>query len=225
MYNKKPSKLRSILIFTFVAAIFIGALIYAWDFFITQKVVKIIPSSNTSIEISSTDTKKEIIKTTNTKDVRLRPGKYLFTYSGTSEYQEKSEKITISSSIEIRTPSLSYTDQKLSQLLEAETATIQDALFKTIQKSDYSISSEKLYITGNWYGAQLKPINWYDVYAKTTAGGSIPDGIDSKDILKVIMEKVDGKWEVITKPSLVFSIDDYPKIPESVIRAVDKLGL
>ena len=86
---------------------------------------------------------------------------------------------------------------------------------------NYNVDSGTLIKDGNWYGARLKPTVWYD---PTMAVKIIGPVSGDSDMLRVILKKTKGQWEVVAGPSVIFAIDDYPDIPPEVIRATNKLG-
>lgn len=228
-YFKNISKTKLIL-FLILSVLVVLAVVFAWDYFITQKVVTLNPSLGTNITIGKQKgdeiaISKPIANTNSFKKIRLQPGLYVVKFAGTKDYQEETESININKPIEITTPKLNYTDTKLSQLLKSEKPAIQNSLLPFIPNTGYKINVEKLFKIGNWYGAQLIPGGWYD---PTVPADLIPrpaNNNNTQDMLKVIMKKGNGVWKVLAGPSIVISIADYPDIPQDVIRATNKLGL
>lgn len=229
--NIPRNKLIKRLVVVFILlALAVGLILYAWDYFITQKVVTLNPSAGTTIEFGTRNGDEPIITnpiatTTTLKTIRLRPGSYVVRFSGSKDYQEIFQPVVIDKSVEIKTPTLSYTNEKLSQLLESEKPAIQQVLSPYMPDSGYTVDSESLFNTGAWYGARLIPSGWYD---PTVPADLIPRPTNinnTQDMLKVIMKKGNGVWKVVAGPSIVISIADYSDIPQDVIRATNKLGL
>lgn len=193
-----------------------SATVFAWDYFVTQKVVTLDPSLGTTIAIGNQSGKDPVISsvilsTTSTKQIRLHPGTYALKFSGSKDYQEELVSILVNKSMEIKTPTLKYTDDKLSQLLVSEKASIHQYLQPFMPDAGYKIGIEKLFNTGQWYSASLIPGNWYS-------------STNAQDMLRVIMKKENGQWKVEAGPSIVIYIGDYPNIPQDIIKATNKLG-
>jgi len=219
--NKSKVKLISLLMLLIVL---IAAVVVLWDYFIIQKEVTLSPSPNTVIAVSYSKTNQPITKATSTEKIHLQPGTYTVRFTGTRDYQEESESVVVDKSITIKTPTLNYTDAKLSQLLATEGSIVHSVLMAAIPNTVYKINNEKLFETGNWYCAQLIPNDWYD---PTVPSDYIPRPINvnnTLDMLKVIMKKGNDTWKPVAGPSIVFYVGDYPNIPPDIIRAANKLG-
>lgn len=225
--NFSSSKQLTRLIALFITFIvIIGASIFAWDYFVNQKLVALIPGSGTTITIGDQSDdqlaiSKQIASTSSKKSIRLRNGVYVVKFAGTSDYQEITKFVTISKSIEIKTPSMKYTDNKLNQLLESEKTAIKTTTAPILLNNDYSIDSGTLFEKGDWYGARLTPANWHD---PIIGANYIELYTGSEDVQRIILKKLNGKWEIAAGPSVIFLIEDYPKIPTDVIRATNSLG-
>ena len=214
------------LITLIIVGVIIVASLFAWDYFVTQKVVTLIPSPGTTITIGEQykdepTIKKEIASTNTLKEIRLLSGSYVVKFTGSSDYQAESRSVYIKESTEIKTPALKYTDEKLSQLLIAEKPSIQNVITPILPNPGYQIDNATLFDNGSWYGTRLKPSIWYDPvmavkYTRPTDG--------TEDMLRVILKKENDQWKLMAGPSLIFAIDDYPEIPQDVIRSTNKLG-
>jgi hypothetical protein len=73
----------------------------------------------------------------------------------------------------------------------------------------YVVTPGKLYERGEWYG--------------TTLTLKAPDQLsNSRDTLRVLMQKKDGKWTVRTgPPQLLLSTKEYPDVPKSVLQDIN----
>ena len=185
------------------------------------------PSSDISITISkykgNLGIPDKVIETKTEKSIRLRQGKYVVKYSSSGDYKDLVEVIDISKPTELNAPILSFSDTKLDQMFTALKPEIKKELNQSINTGEYMVVKEKLLFTGDWYAAALLPNSWY----KSGYEGYIPRPLNpdnNKDAVKVIIKKEGGQWKVVTKPSIVFYINDYPNIPEDVIRETNKLG-
>lgn len=45
----------------------------------------------------------------------------------------------------------------------------------------------------------------------------------AQDVFRIILHQVDGKWQIVTEPSLIFAYADYPGIPRAVIYSANNL--
>jgi hypothetical protein len=206
--NRK--KLYTIIV---IGAIILAGLIWGismlWNIYITQKVVRLEPAKNTTITLGTQkgDTPaidKEVIKTSTNLSKRLKPGNYVVIF-GAEGYESQNQLINLNKNTTISTPELNYTTDRLKIVLNQDRANIQKVV-NASAGNGYIISDESLYKQADWYVSILLPTD------------------PSKDMLKIILKKEDNKWVVAAKPSIIFWIDDYPNIPEDVIRAVNKLG-
>lgn len=225
--NIPTSKIITRFILPLVIFVFIlVATGFAWDYFVSQKEVTLIPTPGTTIRIGTKSgddpaIDNQIASTTTKKAIRLRPGLYVLEYTGGSDYRTVIEQLTIDESTTIKTPSLVYTEEKLGKLLDSQKTDIHNSVSLAISDPDYSIDKEALYEKGDWYGASLKPSVWY---YPTMAVKNLGPVSGNRDMERVILQKVSGQWKIAAGPSVIFSIDDYPKIPEDVIRGTNSLG-
>jgi hypothetical protein len=152
---------------------------------------------------------KLLFKLVTSQKVKLADGTYDFVVTNNPElYQNPVDKVVINSSVKevLVTPVL--TDQALANLLKDEVAAANAALFDKFPtlKQSYTLSSGRLYLDGNWYGAVLKPQN------------------SSLDSLKIIEHKQNDKWVVaVSTPAVSIGQPSNPSIPFDVLKAVDQL--
>ncbi len=214
------------LISLIIVGVIIVASLFAWDYLVTQKVVTLNPTAGTTITIGTQKgdeltINKQIASTNVKKEIRLYPGTYIVKITGSPDYQDQYKSILVDKSTEITNPDLKYTDAKLSQLLVSEKTAIQNVVTPILPNTGYQIDNETLLENGNWYGTRLKPSIWYN---PVVAARYIRPTDGTEDMLRVILKKDNGQWKLMAGPSIIFSIDDYPDIPQDVIRATNKLG-
>ena len=206
--NRK--KLVKFAIIACVILLIIGfVFLKAWDYLITQKTVTLKPN-NTTITLGPQKgdelaIDKLITSTNSSKKIKLKPGMYIVKYSKNSDYNESFESINIEKPTTINAPDLSYTDQKLANLLPIEKKQAQVALSNIFNTTNYTFADEHLHKQGNWYSARLVSKN----------------GVDD---LRFIAKKESAGWKIVVKPTLVISIDDYKDIPKDVIKSTNKYG-
>jgi len=211
-YLKNHKKLILIIIFSiFIIIVLFIVGTKVWDYFITQKLVTLNPTTGTTITIGKqvgegVNMDTIITKTSSKQEIRLEPGYYSVKYSGNTEYLSAFNVINVDKSMEIRTPKLNFTQEKLNQLILTEKNTAQSALSLSFDTSGYTIVDDKVYGQGDWYSARLINNN------------------GSSDNLLIIMKKENTSWKLIAGPLIIISIGDYPDIPQEVIRQTNKLG-
>lgn len=228
--NLSLPKLITRLLITITVLCIVGvASFFVWDYFINQKIITLKPTPGTTIAIGTQIgdnpvIRKEIAKTTSQKEIRLRPGVYAIKFSGSKDYKDESRSVAISKSIDIKTPNLKYTDGKLTQLLSSQKNKIHEVLQQVLPSTRYLIDTEKLFNTGQWYGARLMPDNWYEPNIPSNIIPRPTNNSNTRDILRLIMKKEDNKWRVVAGPSVIMYIKDYENIPQDIIRSVNKFG-
>ncbi|HZM64582.1 MAG TPA: hypothetical protein VFB59_05600 [Candidatus Saccharimonadales bacterium] len=117
------------------------------------------------------------------------------------DFEDKPEDVSIESlSHSFSTPDLNYTEAKLENILTQEKDSIHKIVPLATDKIQYTISREKLYLKGEWYGATLRPSD------PSTA-----------DILKVICHKIDGSWKMVVSPRITIFKGEFPDVPPPVI--------
>lgn len=213
--------------FVLVAIIFSVSLV--WNNYNSQKIVTLNPSPGTTIAIGEQSgdeptITKQIASTNTLKKVTLPVGNYAVKFTGSSDYQDKYISIFIDKPTEIKTPNLMYTNEKLNKLLISEKPAIQSVIKPVLPNQGYQIDHEAPMENGNWYGARLIPGGWY---ASPLSSNILPGLINednTEDMLLVILKKENGGWKLMAGPSIIFWIDNYPNIPQDIIRATNKLG-
>jgi len=198
------------------------ALYFIFDYFVTKKAVTLVPDQGTSITLSNAAKTKKIISTSTPKTIRIKTGTYVIKYSG-DEYQNLEEYIRIEGKTSLKTPELSFKTEKLAQMLRAEEAAIHTTVTSLVG-GEYQISAENILKQGEWYAAYLLPGSWYDPATKNDINPYSANPYNTKDTLSVILNKENNKWKIAAEPKTTFWIDDYPNIPEDVVRAANKLG-
>ncbi len=222
----KTKLIIRLLILLFVLALLAIYLIFGRNYFVEQLTVTLNPSPGTTITIGEQNgedlsIKKQIVSASSLKKINFQPGVYVIKFSGSKDYQIVTNSISITKSIEIKTPTLIYTQDKLGQLLTAEKSSIQSVITPVLPNSGYQVDNGTLFDNGQWYGANLKPGVWYNPVVAVKNIGPF-SGLD--DMLRIILKKENGKWKIAAGPSIIFSIDDYPNIPSDVIRATNGFG-
>jgi hypothetical protein len=143
-------------------------------------------------------------KVTNTKvTIRINPGTYQIVFSGNG-YASQTIHPSIQQSTTYTTPTLDYTTEHLGSLLVNDRTAIRNTIIPGLNLSGYTITYESLYKQGQWYGAILTP----------------PDVVN-QDIVRLVAEYKDGKWQVVAGPDIYLYINKYPAIPQDVMLAIN----
>jgi hypothetical protein len=215
------------LILLFVALMLLAAILFGWNYFVSQSTITLEPTPSTTIELSMPGTKtkkaKAIVSTSSIRKIRVQEGSYIVKYNGSSDYEPQEKTIFISKPTTLKTPELSLTRNKLNSVLVLETTAIRQALKNSVNISSYQVNSEQLFVRGDWYGSLLVPNSWYK---PNMPPDMIPKPVNiynTQDTVRLILKKEKGRWILAAKPSLVFAIEDYPGIPQEVIRQTNKL--
>ena len=169
------------------------------------------PSNGTRITIGTQKGEglkfdKILVSSTTQQKIRLKPDSYIVKYSGSVDSRDEYTTIKVDKAMKITTPKLSYTQTKLDQLLPTEKPAIQNAISSSYKVPGYTINDYKIYQQGDWSSARL-------IYKDA-----------SRDNLRVILNKVNGKWQILAGPMFIVSILDNPSIPQEVIRTANKAG-
>jgi hypothetical protein len=164
-------------------------------------------SSNNSIYSYAGES--PVLTISSSQTVKLKMGVYDFVVNDpTHQYENPVTKTTVNNLTNSVSINPTYSSQKLATMLQAEQASIQQALIGYYPSLPllYTISNDRLYGLGEWYGARLTPID--------------PDIDDS---VVVIMQETNNKWSVAAAPQISIAIPSNPTIPSGVIDSVDQL--
>lgn len=140
---------------------------------------------------------------------RFKKGDYLVRSSG-KNIADRQQKITIDGTKANFDIDFSYTKDYLNRLYQDEQLAIYTAMLLQYPQidSDYSLSSDRLYGMGDWFGATL-------VYNEQKA--------ENRDSLRIVMQKTKTGWQVVSSPpSPVLSAPDYPDVPYIILKAINQ---
>jgi hypothetical protein len=142
---------------------------------------------------------------------RLKEGKYYLIPKGRDIAQDK---ISLSvSKDETIAVDPSYSAQYLRSLATAEQPAVASLLTKQYPAAmaNYEIDSVTLYQKGEWAGVVLTPKGM--------------DRQNPSDYYRVVAQKTNGVWKVISSPQVVLTLDNTPGVPRSILIAVNTIGL
>jgi hypothetical protein len=102
-----------------------------------------------------------------------------------------------------------YSAAYLEAKTAAEVASANTVITSTypLTSTGFSINSGKLYLDGTWYGATL-----------------VQKAVEKNngDVYRLVLHKVDGKWQVAATPQLVLTIADNKTIPDTILRDLNR---
>jgi len=211
----RPNKKLVLVCLAIVIGVSLGLLSNYWHSF---KNVQVILGSSVQLNIypdlggdsaySYSSSTQPLFKISSSGTIKLKKAVYDFVVSDpTHQYENPVTKVVVLSNTNRIDINPLYSDQKLAELLTANRPTIQQGLLSKYPglSSFYTISVDRLYEHGDWYGAVLTPV------------------APQYDTLVVILGYEHGKWVVAAKPQISISIPSNPSIPSSVIDSVDQL--
>ena len=102
------------------------------------------------------------------------------------------------------------TSDQLEKMRDTELPTIKSVLTASypLIATDYTINKGSLFDEGQWYGTTLT------YHGKDTM---------NRDTLRVLMQKKDGIWILLTKPPvLLLSTEAFPNVPKKILQAINQ---
>ena len=193
-------------IFLLVAAIAVVASIIGITFYLSYKTVHVVfKEDNLAVSVYS-DNDDKMADISSTSDITLREGNYYYTPT-TDGFSSDKVYFTVKNNDTTVEISPAYSSTRLSDLLEKNKEAIHAALAIYPLLSNYVIADESLYYYGEWYSAHL---------VQRVSGTREPD------VYRVILKKDDDTWKIAVSPRITISINDFPSIPDYVIRQVNK---
>jgi hypothetical protein len=168
-----------------------------------------------SLAGANDDSLGELVPITISSDrqlVKLKPGSYVAIIKSSPIYSgfTKSFLVEKKSAPQNLNLSVTYSRQKLDQLLPLESAALRSAILRHYPSlpNRYSIDGLRLYGLGEWASALLKPNH------KVSS--------DQADIYRVVLSRTTS-WIVVTSPpEIIISSKKYPTIPKDVLSNLNK---
>ncbi len=206
--NKKVIILVSI----FVALIIGG--VWGTLFYLSQHVVSIrLTDQNTPVELiqdPNTSKNKLVTKFSKNENIRLSGGNYCIYPTDSSNYDTSNGTcFTVKDKDISVTVTPDYSASKLQAMLTNDLSAVQSVIKTKYAPiiNNYRLANGTLYMRGQWYGTTLT-----EVTAPNERG----------DVYRVILEQVNGQWQIAARPALALNKYDYPNIPHQVLDAVNK---
>ncbi len=209
LLSKRNISLLVILVFVVSLVLFVFSYINSQQFII----VKYKNTSKVTIQKvgeGARSLEKETVYKKSGEKIKVSKGNYLLKYTGSDGYSSDYRKIDVSNKPVYISLDPDYSQQKLSSILGEEFESIKNVLntkYKNI--NEYNIQKGKLYKKGQWYATTLQYI------------GSDESNYDT---LRLVMEKKDGKWVLVTNPpNIVLGSKDYPNIPLDILQDINNV--
>lgn len=160
-------------------------------------------------ESTSYDSSDPVLTTSEDGDYKIKKGSYVYVVDGPGkDYKQNIQPVsTDTGKINIKVVKTDYTPEKLQELLLGEKSAAEAAVVQQYpeQMKQYRISGGKLYKDGTWYAAKL-----------------VPNDSQNLDELRIVLHKINGRWEVITQPpEIVLSSPVYPDIPHDILSDIN----
>lgn len=139
--------------------------------------------------------------------LRLQPGTYTFT-SSEERYAGSVTEFVVNDDTTIRVDP-AYSEAYRNELLRAENTAILDTITSTYAAviNGFTINTGTIYHKGDWY-------------ATTLTQRDLPGG-QQGDIYRVVLQKVEGTWQIAATPAIVISTRDYPNIPYDILKDIN----
>lgn len=136
---------------------------------------------------------------------------YLLSYKGVSGYEDGEKVVQITDNKTINLDPY-YSKEKLGQILASELPVIQRQIKESYPNVYlYSIQPGELYRKGDWYGTTLLYTGPYT---------------PNRDSLRLIMNKNNGKWVIMTNPpNISLNKYEFPNIPVEILDEVNDQGV
>ena len=206
---------RKILLITAITVMVVGIAGWFIADFLNRKVVTLKPSNGITMTFGEPSHGEEgagiaveLAKTSKeAKEVRVKPGFYAVIYTGQGIKQTR-QLVEVKNDMTITAPSPTYSEERLAAMLKAQQTAIHSALSSNDKTNGYTPKGEALYQDGTWYAAKLVPA----------------DPIN-QDTLVVVMHKENDAWKVTAGPEISLYIDNYPDVPEDIIRDINNRPL
>lgn len=142
--------------------------------------------------------------------IKVPKGHYLLKYTGNNGYNSDYENIIIEDDPISISLDPDYSEDRLVDILDQEFENIKSVLNAKYQKmSNYAIEKGKVYKKGKWYATTLQYIG---------------DDYFNYDSLRLVMEKENGNWKLITTPpDIIISSQKYPSIPRDILQDLNNV--
>jgi len=156
---------------------------------------------------------RQVKSVVNDSEIRIKVGEYTIKTTGSSDYNQVNDVITITEDGQEIFINPNYTEEKLATLLEGQENTLFSEIKSTVALGNtYKINPGKLYIHGDWYGTTIVP-NLSDEELRQ----------NYVDVFRVVAKREGDTWKLITEvPQLILNRSEYPEIPTEVLSETNR---
>lgn len=196
---------KKIVLFLILLTVVIGGVFGVREFLSYRKVSIVFKQPELTVDIYSED-KKKITSVSDNAVIKLKEGTYYYT-TANERYTSKQTFFKISGN-EVIEINPAYSNVVLEDMLYGSRDIIQATYLVAYPSiaEGYIIGDEHLANHGEWYSAKI---------IQRVSGGNEPD------VYRIILKKDSNTWKIAASPRLAISIQDFPKIPDYVIRQVN----
>lgn len=204
--------IKRFLPFIISALLFLGLFIGGVSYFTSTHSVKVIYTDSKEVIITETkDNKTKTVATVNKSgdSVRLANSTdYTIAYKGAEGFADGTQAIDQNANEVTVTPE--YSVAKNLELMNAALPKAHDLIAAKYPNVDslFTVQSGSITERGKWYLVKLVHKGDYTY---------------TSDDLKVLLENVNGNWQLRTKPDIIFTTATYPSLPEEILSWAAKL--
>lgn len=202
---------RRLLIGIIAVIVLLGAVVAISIFTNRSTLTLVFNDEIESVTISHADINDTVTQLDTAGSISLKHGQYIITPNGDTIKSSATElDFNNNQTIEL-VPS--YTDAYLAKLAQTAMGDINN-LYRTdfsSQMRSYKIHTVQLFDRGLWGGVILVPKDF--------------DELNSKGIVRSLIEKKGSKWSITGTPSFVLMTKDFPDIDIEKLTAVNAIGI
>ncbi|HYH36487.1 MAG TPA: hypothetical protein VD706_03240 [Candidatus Saccharimonadales bacterium] len=153
------------------------------------------------------DPSKPLFTLSSDKTIQTKVGTYDFVIENAGDYEQNVTKTIVNSATDEVSINPDLSKAKLDSLLTAESGKIGAALTTKFSDIDryYTVSKTGLYKHGQWAGVALTPKS------------------NNYDPVRLVLEKSDSGWKVVTDPYIFVLGSLYKEVPPDVVASTNSL--
>lgn len=186
-------------------AIVVGIVLYILSF---RTVTFDIVPENMSITVSRQGSDEDIATLDQDGSLQLQNGTYIITPMH-EDYSSSPIPFTVAGEDMTISIDPHFSSTRLESLASTEMVAVNQLLNQTFPDiiKDFTIQPGTLYQKGEWYATLIQQ-------------NPLPGG-QQGDTYRVVLHKVDGKWQIAAGPEIVLSAQDYPDVPFAILTDIN----
>lgn len=204
--------MKKIKIILLIALVVMLTIFIVFNYINSLREVKIIVNDIRSVTLISKINNQELKTFSSTKTLSLRDGSYCLKPND-DRFNRTLICFTVYKQNKEFDASFDYSKSYLDNLLKKERSSIDEVIKNTYPNiiNDFKICPGSLIKNGQWYGGVL-------VQKKNNPS-------DNSDYYHFIINKKDGEWRMVAKPSIVLSSNSFKDIPFEILSEANKMTL